>query len=230
MYRYWFVFFFAILLSACTAVTEEVRATVEYAFKSAEDAELPPEKMEDFPYTSLYARWQGKARALIILGYVDKPNDWHFITADKETLVLRNGRVIRTQGLEDNLRSISNLGKDPLQCIITSPENCNRVWQRYYDYEVNGKTFSRKVRSTFSKDKSVTVEMPFGAVKATVVTEEGRFSLTDESFINTYWIEDDGHVLKSEQKVLPQTPKLTLTQVTWIGRDYSAKASEKNVK
>ncbi|PHR95127.1 MAG: hypothetical protein COA80_11295 [Leeuwenhoekiella sp.] len=226
MYRYWFIVLFiaalfTTLLSACTAVTDEVRATVEYAFKDAEDAEMSPEKIKQFPYTSLYARWEGDARALIVLGFVNKPDDWHFITADNETLVLRNGRVIRSQGLKDNLLGTSNLDNDPLNCIITSQKSCSTLWQRDYDYRINGKTLSRRVRSEFTVHNRTTVEMPFGEVSATVVEETGTFLLTGETFTNTFWIEDDGHVVKSEQHIFPATPKLTLTQVTWIGRDYT---------
>lgn len=226
MYRYWLVFLSVILLSSCTTVTDEVRATVEYAFKSTEDAELSSEKIENFPYTSLYAQWQGKARAHIVLGYVDKPDDWHFITAEKETLVIRNGRVIRTQGLEDNLLSVSNKNQDPLSCIVTDANNCKKKWQRHHDYRINGETVSRQVISSFSVGEQTVLNMPFGSVKATEVAEKGHFVLTKESFVNKYWIEEDGHIVKSEQKIFPETPKLTLTQVTWIGRDYNATASE----
>ncbi|MCK7459146.1 YjbF family lipoprotein [Idiomarina aminovorans] len=226
MYRYWFIAFAALLLTACTAVTDEVRATVEYAFKDAEDAEMSPQKMKEFPYTSLYAQWQGDARALIVLGFVNKPNDWHFITSEKETLVLQNGRVVRTQGLKDNLLGTSNLENDPLKCLITQPADCKTQWQRNYDYKIKGKTISRSVRSEFTVHSQSPIEMPFGQVSATLVEESGTFLLTGETFINKFWLEDDGHVVKSEQHVFPDSPQLTLTQVTWIGRDYTDATTE----
>ena len=108
---------FLLILAGCTAVTDEVRETVEYAFKDTEDAELSAEEIDNFPYTSLYAQWQGKGRSLIVLGFVNKPNKYHFITAEKETFVLENGRVTRTQSLDDNLLSVSNLKNDPLRCL-----------------------------------------------------------------------------------------------------------------
>jgi len=221
MYRYWFIVLLTVLVSGCTAVTDEVKATVEYAFKNAEDAEMSPEKMKEFPYTSLYAQWQGDARALIVLGFVNKPKDWHFITSEKETLVLQNGRVVRTQGLKDNLLGTSNLENDPLKCLITQPADCKTLWQRDYDYNIKGKTISRSVRSEFTVHSKGSVDMPFGQVPATLVEETGAFLLTGETFVNKFWVEDDGHVVKSEQRIFPGTPKLTLTQVTWIGRDYT---------
>ncbi|RDK84015.1 UNVERIFIED_ORG: group 4 capsule polysaccharide lipoprotein GfcB/YjbF [Idiomarina abyssalis] len=224
--RYCLLALLGVVTYGCTAVTDEVRETVEYAFKTQQDAELSSEEIENFPYTSLYAQWKAQPRTLIVLGFIDKPNDRHFITAEKETLVVRNGRVIRTQGLNRNLLAVSNLKQDPLQCIITEPNNCKTRWQRNYDYQMQEQTFSRTVASQFAVLEEQTLEMPFGKVSATLVEESGRFELSGETFTNRFWVESDGHVVKSEQQLFPNKASLTLTQVTWIGREYSNKAAK----
>ena len=214
-------------LAGCTAVTDEVRETAEYAFKDAKDAELSAEEIETFPYTSLYAQWQGKARNLIVLGFVNKPNQYHFITAEKETLVLEHGRVTRTQSLDDNLLTVSNLKSDPLRCIVTMPQSCDRTWQRVYDYQFDtGQLVSREIKSTFTVQQSEQLDMPFGQVEAVLVEEKGEFTLTGESFINKFWVESDGHVIKSEQVLFPNKPVLNLTQVTWIGRTNNSESAK----
>lgn len=63
MFRLLLIPIVLLLLSACTAVTDEVRATIEYAFEGGEDAELSQEKIDSFPYTSLYAQWSGSPEA-----------------------------------------------------------------------------------------------------------------------------------------------------------------------
>lgn len=218
--------FFALgvlLLTGCTSVTDEVRATVEYAFKGAEDAELSADEIENFPYTSLYAQWQGQARNLIVLGYVNQPNEHHFVTAEKETLVLSHGRLIRTQNLSANVLSVSNLSKDPLLCLVTQPENCDNTWKRTYDYEyASGKRVSRTVKSSFFVKERKTLEMPYGKTTAVLVEETGEFVLTGDTFTNRFWVEPDGHVIKSQQRIFPNEPVLALTQVTWIGRTNNA--------
>ncbi|HAS22469.1 YjbF family lipoprotein [Idiomarina loihiensis] len=224
--RYCLLALFGVVTYGCTAVTDEVRETVEYAFKTQQDAELSSEEIEKFPYTSLYAQWEEKPRTLIVLGFIDKPNDRHFITAEKETLVIRNGRIIRTQNLNGDLLAASNLEQDPLQCIVNQPNDCKSRWQRNYDYQMQERTFSRTVVSQFSVVEEQTLEMPFGKVNATLVQEKGRFELSGETFTNRFWIESDGHVVKSEQQLFPGETSLTLTQVTWIGRDYSNKAAK----
>jgi len=224
--RYCLLTFWVVIVSGCTAVTDEVRATVEYAFKEQQDAELTPEEIKDFPYTALYAQWEGFPRTLIVLGFIDKPNDRHFVTAEKETLVIRNGRVIRTQDLNQNLLATSNLSQDPLQCIITQPTKCKTSWQRDYDYQLAKQTLSRTVNSQFYVREGQTLDLPFGEVNVTLIEEKGRFELTGETFTNHFWVESDGHVVKSEQQLFPGKASLTLTQVTWIGREYSNKAAK----
>lgn len=219
--RYCLLVLMGVVTYGCTAVTDEVRETVEYAFKTQQGAELSPEEIKNFPYTSLYAQWEEQPRTLIVLGFIDKPNDRHFITAEKETLVVRNGRVIRTQNLNRNLLAVSNLQQDPLQCIVTQPDQCETRWQRDYDFQMQEQTLSRAVTSQFSVVEVQTLEMPFGNVKATLVEENGRFELSGKRFTNYFWLESDGHVVKSEQQLFPNKASLTLTQVTWIGRDYS---------
>ncbi len=218
---------FLLILAGCTAVTDEVRETVEYAFKDTENAELSAEEIDNFPYTSLYAQWQGRARSLIVLGFVNKPNKYHFITAEKETLVLENGRVTRTQSLDDNLLSVSNLKNDPLRCIVTTPQSCNNTWQRAYDYQFDdGTRVSRNVKSTFSVKQPEQLAMPYGRATATLVEEAGKFLLTGERFVNRFWVEQDGHVIKSEQRIIPNKPLLNLTQVTWIGRTNNSESAQ----
>ncbi len=218
---------FLLILVGCTAVTDEVRETVEYAFKDIEDAELSADEIENFPYTSLYAQWQGKARSLIVLGFINKPNKYHFITADKETLVLENGRVTRTQSLDDNLLRVSNLKSDPLRCIVTTPQSCNNRWQRAYDYQFDdGTRVSRNVKSTFSVKQREQLAMPYGSATATLVEEAGTFLLTGQRFVNRFWVEPDGHVIKSEQRIIPNKPLLNLTQVTWIGRTNNSESAQ----
>ncbi|MDA6067170.1 YjbF family lipoprotein [Idiomarina abyssalis] len=224
--RYCLLTFFVAMISGCTAVTDEVRETVEHAFSEPENAELSPEKIKTFPYTSLYVQWQGEPRILVVLGFVDKPDDWHFITAEKETLVLRNGRVIRTQDLKRNLLAISKLSEDPLKCIITEPTNCQKNWQREYDYQLDGKSVSRKVASKFYVKEKRVLELPFGKVEVTLVEEKGHYELTGQAFTNRFWVEEDGHVVKSQQQLFADRDPLTLTQVTWIGRDYSNNEAE----
>ena len=62
--------------------------------------------------------------------------------------------------------------------------------------------------------------LPSGIEKSVYrVVEEGRFVFARQEFVNEFWIEADGHVVKSKQTMMPNTMSIELTQIKWIGRD-----------
>jgi len=207
------------LLASCTSVTQEVRVTIEQAFKEPKDVTLTQQQIADFPYTALYVRNGDAPRILTVLGYKEEPDDWHFITAEKETLVLRNGRIIRTQGLSDDILATSQLEQDPLNCIVTQPDTCDKHWQRSVEFQRENNVVSRAVNSVFSDEGDETITLPLGERTLRKVIEKGRFLLSDEEFINTFWVARDGHVVKSRQKLLPGGQFVEVIQVKWFGRD-----------
>lgn len=208
-------------LSACTAVTEDARRTLEYAFADEKGFELSSEELREFPYTALYVNQDGSPQSLVVLGYVDGEGDdanFSWVSQDEETLVTRGGRVIRTLDLHNNLQATSDLASDPLRCIVTRPEECLRTWQRELDFEVDGRHFTRLASSIFKVEGETTLQLPAGEVDVVHVREIVDIELTDESFENEFWIEEDGHVVKSRQRILFNEPSFTLTQAKWVGR------------
>lgn len=208
-------------LTACNAVTDDAKRTLEYAFKDRPNVELSAQELEEFPYTALYVNQEGSPRSLVVLGYADGEADAEklsWVSSDQETLVTRRGRLVRTVDLHNNLLATSDLGSDPLRCIVTDPESCLRTWQRELDFEVGDRRFTRLASSTFKILGPTTIELPSGAADVVHVHETVNVELTDNSFVNEFWIEKDGHVVKSRQKVLFNEPSFTLTQAKWVGR------------
>lgn len=206
----------AFILAGCTAVTDEAFETIKYALATPEDAHLTEQQIEDFPYTAIYANWDDSARLLVVLGYADG-NDLSWITAERETLITRSGRVIRTVGVDTDLLAVSNLTEDPLKCVVTA-EQCSMTWERDLDIERNQQRFSRRAVSEFSVVGEENLQLPNGKnYLVTRVEEHGQ--LGKQSFVNVFWLEADGHVVKSRQQVIPERAALELTQVKWVGRD-----------
>lgn len=208
-------------LSACTAVTEDARRTLEYAFTDNEDVVLSDQELQEFPYTALYVNQEGSPQSLVVLGYIDGEDDaanYSWVSADNETLVTRRGRVVRTLDLHNNLLATSDLASDPLRCIVTRPDECLRTWQRDLDFEVDGRRFTRQASSVFKVEGETTLQLPAGEAEVTHVREIVDIALSDASFENEFWIEEDGHVVKSRQRILFNEPSFTLTQAKWVGR------------
>lgn len=216
-------FFTSLSLSACTSVFQDVRATFDYALSSADDVELTPAEIAEFPYTAQYANWDDSAQILVVLGFIDG-NEYHWVTGDRETLITERGRVVRTTRLDHELVNLSNQSEDPLRCILAT--DCNPEWTREGSFsDPTGRLYSRTIVSRFTVEGEESLTLPVGERRVTKVIEEGYFTLGRErdrrSFTNTFWLEDDGHVVKSRQYLTPGRQGLTLTQVKWVGRDES---------
>ncbi|RUO26251.1 YjbF family lipoprotein [Aliidiomarina minuta] len=204
------------VLGGCTAVTDETFETIKYAFSSPEDATLTEQQISDFPYTAMYARWDDSARLLVVLGYADG-EELSWITAENETLITRGGRVVRTADVDTELLAVSNLAEDPLQCVLDE-DGCNMTWTRYMDIERNQQRYSRRVHSDFSIVGEESLQLPDGKTyQVTRVEEHGE--LGTREFVNVFWLEADGHVVRSRQQIIPERAALELTQVKWVGRD-----------
>lgn len=201
-------------LMGCTAVTEETRATLEYAFSKPDDVQLSAEEINDFPYTALYAKWDDSAQILIVLGYIDS-GEYNWVTAERETMVTVNGRVVRTAGVDYELMAVSDLNQDPLQCVVTAAD-CELSWQRQIDIGTEDSRYTRSVRSEFKILGDEVLQLPSGEYQVTRVEEHGIIG--KRNFSNVFWIEADGHVVKSRQQIIPGRAMLELTQVKWVGR------------
>ena len=212
------VFIVLTLVTGCNAVTGEAKRTIEYLSEQSPEANLTAEEIEAFPYTALYMNMENASQSLVVLGYVDG-NNFSWVSGENETVVTRHGRIIRTIGLHANLRGISNLADDPLTCVVTEPERCPTEWERVHDFELrNGQQISRAVGSRFERGERAVVNLPGGEVTATLVREHVHVDMGARNYVNEFWIEDDGHIVKSRQMTLFNEPRFSLTQVKWVGR------------
>lgn len=209
-------------LTACNAVTGEAKRTIEYMFEKTPDYVMSAEQISEFPYTALYVNQDGSPQSLVVLGYVDgtlQAQNFSWISAERETVVTRNGRVIRTEGLHANLTGLSSIEHDPLRCVVTARSDCNLQWSRYHDFELrNGTRISRHVESRFEISGEESLLLPSGETTVTLVREHVDVAVDKQHYVNEFWIEADGHVVKSRQGVLHNEPHFTLTQVKWVGR------------
>lgn len=231
-----FASFLTLTVTSCTAVFSDVYATWDYATQQQDDATLSAEEVEAFPYTAVYVRRGQSPRALVVLGYIDGQDEfvnYSWVTADAETLVTRHGRLIKTSEIEPELIGRSNLTADPLRCIqrqlarsgfTSSNTECEVQWRSELDLEEQGKPYSIEVTSEFSMDAVERLSLPFGEVSAIRVTETQTFASSEvgpqQRQENVFWLEADGHVVKSIQYFAPKQSPVEISQVKWVGRSY----------
>lgn len=222
-------------LTACTSAYQDFYDSVEYALESykAEDVVLSAEAIEEFPYSGLYIRRGDNRQALIVLGFIDREagrRQHSWISADNITIVTENGRIIKTIGQTEAISSselgnhdilaISNRDKDPLHCIILERQQCPTTYSREIDYLDRNRARSTYAESTFNVSaEQQTITLPRGERNVYYVTETGTFSPSGKTFQNEFWLEADGHVVRSIQHLTPGEKPIMLEQVKWVGRD-----------
>lgn len=222
-------------LTACTSAYQDVYEVIEYAISTAraEDVTLTAEEIAEFEYSGLYIRRGKQPQAFIVLGYIDQQGEYEqrsWISADRITIVTEAGRIVQTVGQTEmiaaaelgahDLTATSNRSQDPLHCIVHNPEHCALTYQREIDYTDRNRARSATVTSTFRIESGLaTITLPAGDYQAYHVVEEGVFQPSGETFRNEFWIEPDGHVLRSTQQLKPNDALITLEQVKWVGRD-----------
>lgn len=214
----------AVAVSGCSSVTYDLQRTWQLYFQGQEDIVLSAEEIEVFPYTVQYARLGSRGQATIVLGYIDPVGsgyEYHWVSADQETLVTENGRVKRVSRMGDyRILATYSGSADPIGDMVRSGVG-EAAWQRTVDYTVNGESYSVVAASQFVANGPQSLELPAGVVNVYHVVERGQFvgvAGSTGKFVNEFWVEADGHVVKSRQTLAPGADELQLTQVKWVGR------------
>lgn len=201
--------------------------TFEYAFQERKDLELSAEQIAEMPYTAMYGQIDGAPRTLVVLGFADRTTDvsrLSWVTGGRQSVSTEYARIVSTSGLDRNMVAVSDITEDPLRCIVRAPQQCSTQWIRQIDFK--GKegapehSGTETLISDFTRHGPETFTLPDGRELLVYrVEEQGRFVFARQRFTNMFWIEPDGHVVKSRQVMMPNTRAIELTQVKWQGRN-----------
>ncbi len=174
---------------------------IKNAFIGYEDAEISPEVIYNIPYASAFIKIGKGPRALMILESKNA-KDLTWVTADGVFIVTRNGRIIKTSGLINNL--VNSLQPFNFDRYDVSSE---KIFYYSYDEPVLN---NLRVSSVFKIKGKESVEL-FDRSKNLVLVEEIiKNEYLGWQQINKYWIDDDMFVWKSEQYISPKLPKIVV--------------------
>ncbi len=195
-----FIFF----MSACSSIdtgriapgyTEAFHSIKSLVFESKSN--IPIEVIENIPYASALIRIGKGPEGLMILESKNKGVE-SWITADGINILIKNGRIIGTFGLENNLTSL-------VYPSISNFSTGLNTYNFYYSYDEPFLNNLKVEVNTVSKGKEIVY----------MKTNNRDLLLVEESFIskkirwkgkNKFWKDEDGHVWKSEQYISPKLP------------------------
>lgn len=182
--------------------------TIRDAITTPPDATLSSTQLSKLPYAASYARLGDNPRALIILGEA-QGEERLWITKEKEALVTRHGRVIRTDDLKKANFSLHFTSVDPLASglkgITEHPKATGFIdFMPGYHY---GLPFIAQYKVVGKQTLTI------GGMQKQLTQVDEHYSVDKLDFhtVNHYWLDSRGLVWKSSQQYIPQLPALKLT-------------------
>ena len=177
----------------------------KYAFFGYEDEQIPASIIQNIPYaSSLLKIGKGPTGLLILESKNDNIETW--ISADKVILLIRNGKIIRSSGLQNNLTNLISPFSS-FKELKNSPLN--------YPYKIY---LSYDKPSLLNLDIEVNITVK-GSEKVQLFNREAELLLIEEEMVNKkigwkrvnkYWVDEEYFVWKSEQYISPKLPKFYL--------------------
>ena len=171
------------------------------------DVEISKELVEKIPYASAKLRLGKGSAGLIILETIkDKESIW--VSADEIYIVLREGRIIRTSGLSNNLIEYKTINQN-FEDILKEPDSIFEYFT-YLSYD-KPSLIDLKVSSSIDIIGLQRVII-LGETKDLMLIEE---TLENEQInwkvTNQFWVDPaDYYVWKSIQSISPKLPRFQL--------------------
>ena len=168
-----------------------------------DDSSIAPEVIKEIPYASMLVKIGNGPKALMILEKISD-DEYTWVSADEIYLVTRNGRIIKTAGLPNNLKE-----------IISPFNGWNSELFKINDF-VSYKTFTDpplknlKVVSNYFLNNPAEEDLLFGSKKLKLIEEEIYSGEVGWSETNKYWLDNDNFVWKSVQYISPRLPKINI--------------------
>jgi hypothetical protein len=183
------------------------QAARTYVLKG-EDLTLTRDDVTRIPYASIAVRFSNNAQSLLILARYEG-DDLHWISTQREVLVTRHGRLVKTYGLPNDIRDTHFMTADPVGKPIAADamqSDCLRTIDlepRHVDGIV--------IRSRFENAGREELTILDAKLATELWIESNVAPDLDWSFTNRFWIDaGSGYVWKSQQYLSPGLPPLEI--------------------
>ena len=210
-------------IAGCSQRISAINDTMKLAFIGESDIKLTTEQIEANPYASIYVKIEDIPQAFVVLALAEPKHtlttvrptpetmELKWLSADKAMLVTVNGRLVRTHSLlSGNLAAIESSEPDPI-LLGLHLNSTPKTWTRTLDWQP-GYHYGYKLNSQFdfiAEEKILINDTPTQALHySELVSVEGL----NIQYLNEFWLKpDNGHVIKSRQKIAPNLPFIDIT-------------------
>lgn len=216
-----------LVLTACAGTYRTYVEMIKLVVAEQPDVELTYEQVKQSKSDLLYVTNGERAQAAMALAFLEA-GQHKWISADNAILVMEQGRIVRTLGLDNNLLHLTNLHSDPIRRINEiSPDH---EWLRLADWD-NGE-YGYRLRSRFEVIPEQQLAFFQQQLTTILVVEHlqyednANYLRFDGRWQNRFWFDSaSGTLIKSEQTLAPFVQPITMTYISRIARLLPAVAT-----
>lgn len=193
-----------ILLQGCSAFTvySQIYDSLSSYIVGGENQSVTREFYSEFPYSFAKARF-GKSDTVIMVLVDIKDNIYHWISEDEIHLYTYNGKIIETEGLEHDIKFITNL--DVSECLKS-----DRYSKNFYADFYNPKLYGLQIQSLIVNRK-FEEHIIFGqAVQLEKCEESISARQINFRHTNVYMFDQSNNIVLTSQRIHPFLPIITL--------------------
>lgn len=169
-------------------------------FEDKENKELTKDLISNIPYASAIVSIGKGKDALLILESVSK-EEYTWVSADGIYIVTKNGRIIKTSGLENNLIDFIEPSLN-----FRDVTDKSTSYLRYLSFD-NPELFNLKVSVILKYKGAEQVRLFSSSRDLFLYTEEISNDYLGWKRENKYWVDDNSFVYKSIQHISPKLPE-----------------------
>lgn len=208
-----YIIFPIIFLTSCIAPPSLYKEAYDTSIKALKKNKISVnQSIKNIPYAMQIMEIGNGNEAIVVLSTANN-NHLLWSSASKEFIKTFNGKIIKTTGLENDIN-------------IYNPPNIEKIFIDLSDGKLE---LSHKSLINFSKPKTSSMEIFYSYsinktdiivnrlndrnIKTKILIEDINIPLIRFRTQNMYWIDENNKVIKSRQKITPNTGVVKLTSL-----------------
>lgn len=201
-FRILIVLFFA-ATAGCSQYIKDTGATIKEAYSGLPDTHMTKDEVEALPYASIYARVNNGPRVFMVLAFAEINTDTgntrlKWLSSDGAMIVTENGRVVKTLHLPNyNLLNVTTSESYYQPKAESDSWKISYDWQPGYHLQQEASVQS----SVVGKEFLTSLIWQKNTKKVTEIITPDQ---NNQSYQNTFWVDEQGKVVKSIQWAIPE--------------------------
>ena len=200
-----------LLLTSCASLSgEKLAPSFTYAYDAVKNAlfgypdlNITREIVENIPYASALLKIGKGTQGLVILATVEN-NNYAWVSKDNVYIVTKDGRIVRSLNLLNNLTKITSINQS-FEDLITKPNPVTEYYS-YYSFE-KPLLLNLKVNVSITNKGVQEIEILGKRMKLILIEENITSELIGWKEKNKFWVDpNDYFVWKSIQNISPKLP------------------------